>query len=145
MLHVASVCTPCCMLLGVVASVCTPLPTRTQQVPTLLDQQFWELCSLQCKRILGGRNHVRVRNIVVAAIFDFMAWKIGESRNSNPYGRCEGERRKGGRGRGENSLLSPRPLPAPFDSPHLLLSSGSFNMALLRANCALEQNACTAG
>ena len=28
--------------------------------------------SLQCKRILGGRNLVRVRNIVVAAIFDFM-------------------------------------------------------------------------
>ena len=97
MLHVASVCTPCCMLLdvvacccakfetdqtfqpttpnilfvgaphahyawitktyslysshdalqvptllGVVASVCT-LPTRTQQLPTLLAQQCWEL------------------------------------------------------------------------------------------------------
>ena len=27
---------------------------------------------LQCKRILGGRNIVRVRNIVLAAIFDFM-------------------------------------------------------------------------
>ena len=30
-------------LLGVVASVCTPLPTRTQQFPTLLCQQCWEL------------------------------------------------------------------------------------------------------
>ena len=30
-------------MLGVVASVCTPLPTRTQQLPTLLAQQFWEL------------------------------------------------------------------------------------------------------
>ena len=30
-------------LLGVVASVCTPLPTLTQQLPTLLAQQFWEL------------------------------------------------------------------------------------------------------
>ena len=30
-------------LLGVVASVCTPLPTRTQQLPTLLDQPCWEL------------------------------------------------------------------------------------------------------
>ena len=29
-------------LLGVVASVCTPLPTRTQQLPTLLAQQCWE-------------------------------------------------------------------------------------------------------
>ena len=28
--------------------------------------------SLQCWRILGARNLVRVRNIVVAAIFDFM-------------------------------------------------------------------------
>ena len=30
-------------LLGVVASVCTPLPTRTQQLPALLTQQCWEL------------------------------------------------------------------------------------------------------
>ena len=28
--------------LGVVASICTPLPTRTQQLPTLLAQQCWE-------------------------------------------------------------------------------------------------------
>ena len=30
-------------LLRVVASVCTPLPTRRQQLPTLLAQQCWEL------------------------------------------------------------------------------------------------------
>ena len=30
------------------------------------------LYSLQCRRILGGRNLVRVRNIVVAAIVDFL-------------------------------------------------------------------------
>ena len=30
-------------LLGVVASVCTPPPTRTQQLPALLAQQCWEL------------------------------------------------------------------------------------------------------
>ena len=30
-------------LLGVVASVCTPLPSRTKQLPTLLAQQCWEL------------------------------------------------------------------------------------------------------
>ena len=29
-------------LLGVVASVCTPLPTRKQQLTTLLVQQYWE-------------------------------------------------------------------------------------------------------
>ena len=43
---------------------------------------------------------------------------------------------------------SPRmrhPLPAPFDSPHLLLSLGSFNVALSRANWAFKENACTAG
>ena len=28
--------------------------------------------SLQCRRILGGRNLVRVHNVVVAATFDFM-------------------------------------------------------------------------
>ena len=28
--------------------------------------------SLQCGRFLGGRNLVRVRNVVVPAIFDFM-------------------------------------------------------------------------
>ena len=30
-------------LLGVVASVCTPLPTCTQQLPTLLARQCWEV------------------------------------------------------------------------------------------------------
>ena len=33
-------------LLGVVASVCIPLPTSTQQLPTLLAQQCWELLGL---------------------------------------------------------------------------------------------------
>ena len=30
------------------------------------------ISSLQCRRSLGGRNLVRVHNVVVAAIFDFM-------------------------------------------------------------------------
>ena len=42
MLHVASACTPSA-LLGVFAFVCTPLPRRTQQLPTLFAQQCWEL------------------------------------------------------------------------------------------------------
>ena len=54
---------------------------------------------------------------------------------------------KGGRGRGEKntpfSLLSPRPLPAPFDSPHFLLTSGSG--AFASKSPAQRQNACTAG
>ena len=37
--------------------------------------------SLQCRRILGGRNLVRVRNVVVAAIFDFMTVEDWDSRN----------------------------------------------------------------
>ena len=53
--------------------------------------------------------------------------------------------KEGKRGGGGEKKYSPRPLPAPFDSPYLLLSSGSFNMALSRANCALKENACTAG
>ena len=36
------------------------------------DEQCSQTASLQCRRILGGRNLARVRNIVVAAIFDFM-------------------------------------------------------------------------
>ena len=43
MLNVAWVCTPCCVLLEVVASVYALLQTRTQQIPTSLDQQCWKL------------------------------------------------------------------------------------------------------
>ena len=63
------------------------------------------LVSLQCRRILGGRNLDRVRDIVVAAIFDFMT--VEDWGEVKPYGRCEGERRKGGRGRGEKKYACP--------------------------------------
>ena len=45
-------------LLGVVASVCTPLPTRTQQLPTLLAQQCWELLRPFARSLTfcGGRE-----------------------------------------------------------------------------------------
>ena len=47
---------------------------------------------------------------------------------------------------GRRFLFSlPAPYPAPFDSPHFLLSSEGFNMVLSRANCVLKENACTAG
>ena len=36
MLHVASVCTPCCMLLGVVAQSLKPVKLFSQQLPTFL-------------------------------------------------------------------------------------------------------------
>ena len=46
----ASVCTPCCMLLGVAAQSFKPVKRlatckRTQQLPALLGQQWWELLS----------------------------------------------------------------------------------------------------
>ena len=47
-------------LLGVVASVCTPLPTRTQQLPTLLAQQCWI-------RLHSSSN-------IVGATHDHYAW-----------------------------------------------------------------------
>ena len=39
------------VLLVVVASVCTPLPTRTQQLPTLYSQQCWELLRPCARRL----------------------------------------------------------------------------------------------
>ena len=49
-------------LLGVVASVCTPLPTHTQQLPTLLAQQCWELLR-PFARSLSNANLVASRHI----------------------------------------------------------------------------------
>ena len=44
-------------LLGVVASVCTPLQTRTQQFPTLLVQQCWEFLHAFANHCKHGRNN----------------------------------------------------------------------------------------
>ena len=59
-----------------ISQLATPL---TSCFALWLDMELCGACnnylispSLQCRRILGGRNLVRVRNIVVAAIFDFM-------------------------------------------------------------------------
>ena len=43
-------------LLRVVASVCTSLPTRTQQLPTLLVQQCWELLRLFARSLRRRRR-----------------------------------------------------------------------------------------
>ena len=48
-------------LLGVVASVCTPLPTRTQQLPTLLAQQCWELLRPFARSLKTLKNVVSSR------------------------------------------------------------------------------------
>ena len=42
-------------LLGVVASFCTQLPTRTQQLPTLLAQQCWGLLRQFARSLRGGK------------------------------------------------------------------------------------------
>ena len=55
-------------LLGVVASVCTPLPTRTQQLPTLLAQQCWELLHLFA-RSLSTHGNSRASLCGLNAIF----------------------------------------------------------------------------
>ena len=62
MLNVASFCTPCCVLLGVVATVRALLQTRTQHIPTSLDQQCWKLsCPLQIAKIWGRRRRQKRR------------------------------------------------------------------------------------
>ena len=86
-----------------------------------------ESCSLQCRRILGGRNLVRVRNIVVVAIFDFMTVH-GRLGRAEIVTLTVGARAKEGKGEGEGrkkirrflfSLPAPSlfPLTRPF--PHL--------------------------
>ena len=82
-----------------------------------------ESCSLQFTRILGGRNLVRVRNIVVVAIFDFMTvhGRLGRAEIVTLTVGARAKEGKGGGGREKKDtaffILSPRPLPVPFDSP----------------------------
>ena len=42
----------------------------------IVDAYLTGMPSLQYRRILGGRNLVRVRNVIVAAIFDFMTVEV---------------------------------------------------------------------
>ena len=53
-------------LLGVVASVCTPLLTRTQQLPTLLAQQYWEFLhpfAHHCQHARNNSQHCWRNNV----------------------------------------------------------------------------------
>ena len=56
-----------------------PAVPYSQQISQIEKISRSELSNLQCRRILGGRNLVRVRNVVVAAIFDFMVRPISSS------------------------------------------------------------------
>ena len=49
---------------------------------------------LQCRRILGGRNLVRARNIVAAAIFDFMTVEDWGEWRKKESGEGEGRKKK---------------------------------------------------
>ena len=44
-------------MLGVAVSVCTPLPTRTQRLPTLLAHQCWELLHPFAHHYQHGHNN----------------------------------------------------------------------------------------
>ena len=58
MLHVASVCTPCCMLLQIVGSYCTKFETRQtfsfKQNECNNSQQCWELLANNVVSIFTG-------------------------------------------------------------------------------------------
>ena len=64
-------------------------------VPSITDIDFLVLqdsrliaISLQCRRILGGRKLLVYVRTVVTAIFIMTEEDSGESKNSNPKGRC---------------------------------------------------------
>ena len=59
MLHVESICIPCCMMLDVVACCCAkfkPVKLFSQQLPTFLAQQCWELLRPSVRSLSQGRN-----------------------------------------------------------------------------------------
>ena len=102
-----------------------------------------ESCSLQCRRILGGRNLVRVRNIVVVAIFDFMTvhGRLGRVEIETRTVGARAKEGKGGRGRGEKrygvfSSLSPPPprsLYSPISSSLREVSTWRFREQISRS------------
>ena len=64
-------------------------------VPSITDIDFLVLqdsrliaISLQCRRILGGRKLLVYVRTVVTTIFVMTEEDSGESKNSNPKGRC---------------------------------------------------------
>ena len=67
-------------VLGVVASVCAPLPTRTQQLPTLLAQQCWELLHLFARSLsTHGNSRASLRGLN-AIFYELTVIKIHTSR-----------------------------------------------------------------
>ena len=71
-------------LLGVVASICTPLPTRTQQLPTLLAQQCWKLLRPFARSLKLHQNRKKCKRTVpmVTSILTYTLGKGGLQRTS---------------------------------------------------------------
>ena len=68
LVHVASVCPPCCMLLGVVTQSLKPVKLsttckRTQQVRTLSGQQSWELLRPFARSLIPKSDQHQFSNI----------------------------------------------------------------------------------
>ena len=85
---------------------------RFRSTFSIFSSQSWQNSStkrrsLQCRRILGGRK--LVNRIATMKPPSLILWqrKIGESSNINPDGRCEGKKRRGGRGRGRKKYACP--------------------------------------
>ena len=114
-------------------------------------------CSLKWSFISCGELHcysVKIKTMINSSLFFFGLERLFGCFVIVGYSFPEERSRASNQGvfliftvfSGRRFLFSlPAPSPASFDSPHLLLSSGSFNMALSRANCALKENAYTAG
>ena len=61
-------------LLGVVASVCTPLPTYTQQLSRLLPQQCWELLRPFIRSLTAD-----FKSVLVLEVKGTPAWRLQQS------------------------------------------------------------------
>ena len=73
-------------LFGVVASVCTPRPTRTQPLPTLLGQQCWELLhpfEHHCKHLRNNSQRCRSNNVGSSSSVCTRAYRL-TSRPTSP-------------------------------------------------------------
>ena len=92
-----------CVFLGVVASVCTPLPIRTQQLPTLLGKQCWETYvqtdatllannSQHCW-MLGNEVHSH-RAKLISNPEHFCAWLLGRSVSTGVETACKPRKEK---------------------------------------------------
>ena len=80
-------------LLGVVASVCSPLPTCTQQLPTLLRQQCWELLSPFARSLNTDSAFGALTLLNVAGREDGTRF-LGPSRPQGPVGSQKSSGRK---------------------------------------------------